>query len=70
MMEIATEIPQPTEIPDVEAQDPYVLWPAEQSELLAGHPWSRASESMRSLRRARGRCMLRCCSPVVTPSLQ
>jgi len=40
-MEIATEIPQPTEIPDVEAQDPYVLSPAEQSELLAGHPWSR-----------------------------
>src|SRR2546430_696729 len=40
-MEIATEIPQPTEIPDVEAQDPYVLSHAEQSELLAGHPWSR-----------------------------
>jgi len=40
-MEIATEIPQPTEIPDVEAQDPYVLSPAEESELLAGHPWSR-----------------------------
>ncbi len=36
-----TEIPQLTEIPDVEAQDPYVLSPAEQSELLAGHPWSR-----------------------------
>src|SRR2546423_25630 len=34
-MEIATEIP------DVEAQDPYLLSPAEQSELLAGHPWSR-----------------------------
>ena len=40
-MEIATEIPQPTEIPDVEARDPYVLSPAEESELLAGHPWSR-----------------------------
>lgn len=40
-MEIATEIPQLTEIPDGEAQDPYVLSPAEQSELLAGHPWSR-----------------------------
>lgn len=40
-MEMATEIPQPAEIPDVEAQDPYVLSPAEQSELLAGHPWSR-----------------------------
>ena len=40
-MEIATEIPQLTEIPDVEAQDPYLLSPAEQSELLAGHPWSR-----------------------------
>jgi hypothetical protein len=40
-MEIATEIPQRTEIPDAEAQDPYVLSPAEESELLAGHPWSR-----------------------------
>src|SRR5437870_2701176 len=40
-MEIATEIPQPTEIPDLEAQDPYVLSPGEESELLAGHPWSR-----------------------------
>ncbi len=40
-MEIATEIPQLTEIPEVEAQDPYLLSPAEQSELLAGHPWSR-----------------------------
>jgi lysophospholipase L1-like esterase len=40
-VEIATEIPQLTEIPDVEAQDPYLLSPAEQSELLAGHPWSR-----------------------------
>src|ERR671914_509263 len=40
-MEIATEIPQVTEIPDAEAQDPYVLSPAEESELLAGHPWSR-----------------------------
>jgi lysophospholipase L1-like esterase len=38
---IATEIPQLTEIPDVEARDPHVLSPAEQSELLAGHPWSR-----------------------------
>ena len=35
------EIPQLTEIPDVEAQDPYVLSQAEESELLAGHPWSR-----------------------------
>jgi lysophospholipase L1-like esterase len=40
-MEIATEIPQLTEIPDAEAQDPHVLSPEEQSELLAGHPWSR-----------------------------
>ena len=40
-METATEIPQRTEIPDLEAQDPYVLTPAEESELLAGHPWSR-----------------------------
>jgi lysophospholipase L1-like esterase len=40
-MEMATEIPQRTEIPDAEAQDPYVLSPAEESELLAGHPWSR-----------------------------
>jgi lysophospholipase L1-like esterase len=40
-MEIATEIPQPTEIPDAEAQDPCVLSPTEASELLAGHPWSR-----------------------------
>ena len=40
-MKVLTEIPQLTEIPDVEAQDPYVLSPAEQSELLAGHPWSR-----------------------------
>src|SRR2546421_3898620 len=40
-MEMATEIPQLTEIPDVEAQDPHVLSPAEESELLAGHPWSR-----------------------------
>ena len=40
-MEIATEIPQLTEIPDAEFQDPYLLSPAEQSELLAGHPWSR-----------------------------
>src|SRR5918999_1147811 len=27
--------------PDAEAKDPYVLSPTEQSELLAGHPWSR-----------------------------
>src|SRR3954468_13787042 len=40
-MEIATEIPERAEIPDAEAQDPYVLSPAEESELLAGHPWSR-----------------------------
>ena len=40
-MEIGTEIPEPTEIPDAEARDPYVLSPAEQSERLAGHPWSR-----------------------------
>ena len=40
-MEIATEIPQPTEIPDAEAQDPYMLSPTEESELLAGNPWSR-----------------------------
>ena len=37
----ATEIPQLSDIPDIEAQDPYVLSPAEQSELLADHPWSR-----------------------------
>ena len=40
-MELATEIPQLTEIPDAEAQDPHLLSPAEQSELLANHPWSR-----------------------------
>jgi lysophospholipase L1-like esterase len=40
-MSVATEIPQLTEIPDAEARDPYLLSPAEQSELLAGHPWSR-----------------------------
>ena len=40
-METATEIPQRTEIPDAEAQDPYVLSPAEESELLACHPWAR-----------------------------
>lgn len=40
-MESATAIPQVTEIPDAEAQDPYVLSPEEQSELLKGHPWSR-----------------------------
>jgi lysophospholipase L1-like esterase len=40
-MEMATEIPQRTEIPDVEARDPHVLSPAEESELVAGHPWSR-----------------------------
>jgi lysophospholipase L1-like esterase len=39
--QIVTEIPQRTEIPDAEAQDPYVLLPAEESKLLAGHPWSR-----------------------------
>jgi hypothetical protein len=38
---MTTEIPELTEIPDAEAQDPYVLSLAEQSELLAGHPWSR-----------------------------
>ena len=38
---MTAELPQLTEIPDVEAQDPYVLSPSEQSELLAGHPWSR-----------------------------
>lgn len=32
---------QPREIPHAEAQDPHVLSPAEASELLAGHPWSR-----------------------------
>jgi lysophospholipase L1-like esterase len=40
-MEVATEIPQLMQIPAVEAQDPYVVSPAEASELLAGHPWSR-----------------------------
>src|SRR4051812_7871822 len=40
-MQIATEIPQTTEIPDLESQDPYLLSPAQESELLAGHPWSR-----------------------------
>lgn len=40
-MEIVTEIPQLTEIRDLEAQDPCLLSPSEQSELLAGHPWSR-----------------------------
>ncbi|MDQ3933212.1 MAG: SGNH/GDSL hydrolase family protein [Actinomycetota bacterium] len=37
---MVAEIPRLTEIPDAEAQDPYVLSPVEQSELLAGHPWS------------------------------
>jgi lysophospholipase L1-like esterase len=41
MPDLTTEIPQRTEVPDAEAQDPYVLDPAEESELLAGHPWSR-----------------------------
>src|SRR3954453_7405550 len=40
-MEMATHMPQRTEVADAEAQDPYVLSPTEQSELLAGHPWSR-----------------------------
>jgi lysophospholipase L1-like esterase len=40
-VEIATEIPQLTDVPNTEAQDPYLLTPKEQSELLAGHPWSR-----------------------------
>src|SRR5919199_4299920 len=40
-MAIAAEIPRLIEIPEAEARDPYVLSPAEQSELLAGHPWSR-----------------------------
>jgi lysophospholipase L1-like esterase len=40
-MDMITEIPQRTEIPDAEAQDPYMLSPAEESALLAGHPWSR-----------------------------
>jgi lysophospholipase L1-like esterase len=53
-MEIATEIPQLTEIPDVEAQDPHVLSPAEQSELLAGHPWSRFSVLGDSVARGMG----------------
>ena len=35
------EIPRIAEIPDVEARDPLLLSPSEQSELLAGHPWSR-----------------------------
>src|SRR5919199_290611 len=40
-MQTATEIPRITEVPDAEAQDPYVLSPEEESEVLAGHPWSR-----------------------------
>src|SRR3954465_9846001 len=40
-MEVATEIPQRPEMPGVEARDPHVLSPAEESELVAGHPWSR-----------------------------
>lgn len=40
-MAAVTEIPQLTEIPEAEAQDPYVLSPTEEHELLAGHPWSR-----------------------------
>jgi lysophospholipase L1-like esterase len=40
-VEIATEIPRLAEIPEAEARDPHLLSPAEQSELLAGHPWSR-----------------------------
>jgi lysophospholipase L1-like esterase len=38
---IAKEIPQLPEIPDTEAQDPYVLSPSEHSKLLSGHAWSR-----------------------------
>src|SRR5918999_2414731 len=38
---MTAEIPQLTEVPDVEARDPHLLSPVEQSELLAGHPWSR-----------------------------
>src|SRR3954452_15634258 len=53
-MEIATEIRQPTEIPDVEAQDPYVLSPAEESEFLAGHPWSRFAVLGDSIAKGRG----------------
>lgn len=40
-METVTDIPQAADIPETEAQDQYVLSPEEQSELLAGHPWSR-----------------------------
>jgi lysophospholipase L1-like esterase len=40
-MEMTTEIPRLTEVPHVEADDPHVLSRAEESELLAGHPWSR-----------------------------
>lgn len=41
-MEIVTQVAGPiTELPEAEAQDPYILSPAEASELVAGHPWSR-----------------------------
>ncbi len=41
-MEMAAQVAKPiTELPEAEAQDPYVLSPAEASELVAGHPWSR-----------------------------
>ena len=53
-MDIATEIPQPTEIPEVEAQDPYVLSPAEESELLADHPWPRFAVLGDSIARGMG----------------
>jgi lysophospholipase L1-like esterase len=53
-VEIATEIPQLTEIPDAEARDPYLLSPAEQSELLAGHPWSRFAVLGDSIARGMG----------------
>jgi hypothetical protein len=53
-MEMVTEIPQLTEIPEVEAQDPYVLSPAEQSDLLAGHPWSRFAVLGDSIAMGRG----------------
>ena len=35
------EVRESSQIPEAEAQDAYVLSPAEQSALVAGHPWSR-----------------------------
>lgn len=43
-MEMTTQMAMPiTELPEAEAQDPYILSPTEASELVAGHPRSQPS---------------------------